>query len=146
MSKGTSGLFRHTSGANTTRAKLLAKAKEAVGKLIAETPNSYKKAMAVGAYDQRTGKTTAAFAGEIPNRIAPELRKRAEAIGGIGSHGLTDRNTVGVCAEFHVVNNLLLGGAKWEDIRLTPAIRPRTGQAIPYCANCQTMFHDLIEK
>ena len=102
--------------------------------------------MAAGAYDLETGKIVAAFAGEIPKRIHPELRKRAEAIGGIGSHGLTSRNTIGVCAEFHVVNSLLLGGCKWSDIKLTPAIRPRTGEIMPYCDNCLAMFSDLIEK
>lgn len=145
MSKGTSGLFHGTAGANATRSQLQEKTRETVAKLIASTPGSMKKAMVVGAYDERTGKTVAAFAGAIPNRIAPELRERAEAIGGLGTHGLTERNTVGVCAEFHVVNSLLLGGAKWEDIHLTPAIRPRTGQVMPFCDNCKAMFHDLID-
>lgn len=145
MSKGTSGLFHGTAGTNSTRSQLQEKTRETVSKLIANTPGSTKKAMVVGAYDERTGKTVAAFAGAIPNRIASELRERAEAIGGLGTHGLTERNTVGVCAEFHVVNSLLLGGAKWDDIHLTPAIRPRTGQVMPFCDNCKAMFHDLID-
>lgn len=145
MSKGSSGLFRGTAGANATRSQLQEKAQETVSKLIANTPGSKKKAIVVGAYDERTGKTVAAFAGEIPKRIAPELRERAEAVGGLGTHGLTERNTVGVCAEFHVVNRLLLGGAKWEDIHLTHARRPRNGQVIPFCDNCKAMFHDLID-
>ncbi len=101
--------------------------------------------MAVGAYDKNTGRIVAAFAGEIPKHIAPELIERASLIGGIGSHGVTERNTVGICAEFHVVNSLLLGGSKWEDIRLTPAIRPRTGKEMPFCDNCKIMFHDIID-
>lgn len=100
--------------------------------------------MAVSAYDSKTGKNVVAFAGEVPKRIHPELRKRAEKIGGIGTHGLISRNTVGVCAEFHAVNSLLLSGCKWSDIRLTPAIRPRTGTIMPYCDNCLAMFDDLI--
>ena len=122
------------------------RALEKVGNLISNTPGAKKKAMAVGAYDKSTGKSVAAFAGEIPKRIHPELRKRAEEIGGIGSHGVSNKNTVGVCAEFHVVNSLLLGGSKWSDIKLTPAIRPRTGEKMPFCANCLAMFGDLIDK
>jgi len=144
MSKGNSGLFKRTSGANVVLATLQAKAMDTIRSLVNNTPGSKKKAMVVGAYDIRTGKTIASFAGEIPKKIAPELLKRAESIGGIGTHGLTERNTVGVCAEFHVVNKLLLSGSKWEDIRLTPAIRPRNGQIIPYCDNCKAMFYDLI--
>ena len=120
--------------------------RRAVTLLIKNTPGSKKKSIAVGAYDKNTGKTIAAFAGEIPKNIAPELLRRASLIGGLGSHGVTNRNTVGVCAEFHAVNNLLLSGSKWEDIRLTPAIRPRTGKEMPFCDNCKTMFHDIIDK
>lgn len=145
MSKSNSGLFSETKGSKFSSARMRQKALEAVGKLIANTPGSNKKAMAVGAYDKSTGKAVAAFAGEIPKRIHPDLRKRAEEIGGVGNHGITSKNTVGVCAEFHVVNSLLLGGSKWSDIKLTPAIRPRTGEKMPFCANCLAMFNDLID-
>lgn len=145
MSKSSSGLFHGTAGSHASNKSLRDATRDTVNKLIANTPGSKKKAIAVGAYDKRTGKTVAAFAGEIPKRIHPELRKRAESIGGIGSHGLTARNIIGVCAEFHVVNSLLLGGAKWSDIRLTTPIRPRTGTEMPFCDNCKTMFADLIE-
>ncbi len=144
MSKPSSGLFHGTSGSHASASEKRNQALATVKKLIAETPGGKKKAMAVGAYDSKTGKNVAAFAGEIPKRIHPELRKRAEKIGGIGTHGLTSRNTVGVCAEFHAVNSLLLSGCKWSDIRLTPAIRPRTGTIMPYCDNCLAMFDDLI--
>lgn len=145
MSKSTSRLFPGTTGDNEAHSLLRAIAIETVYRLIKDTPGSKKKAVAVGAYDERTGRAVAAFAGDMPRKIAPELRNRAEAIGGLGSLGLTERNIVGVCAEFHVVNKLLLSGAKWEDIHLTPAIRPRTGQIIPFCANCKAMFYDLID-
>ena len=104
MSKSSSGLFHGTRGINASRSLMSQKTLETVGRLIQKTPGAKKKSMAVGAYDQSTGKMIAAFAGEIPKRIHPELRKRAETIGGIGSHGLSNKNTVGVCAEFHVVN------------------------------------------
>lgn len=146
MSKGNSGLFHGTSGSNASAKEKRQHAMQALNRLISDTPGGRRKSMAAGAYDLKTGKNAAAFAGEIPKRIHPELRRRAEAIGGIGTHGLTSRNIIGVCAEFHVVNSLLLGGSKWSDIRLTPAIRPRTGEAVPYCSNCLAMFRDLIEK
>ena len=114
--------------------------------LIGSVTGSRGKAMAVGAYDEKTGKTVAAFAGEIPKKIHPDLLKLAERVGAIGTLGVTDRNTVGVCAEFHVINDLLLSGSKLEDIRLTRAIRPRTGQFMPYCDNCRVMFSEIIER
>ena len=102
--------------------------------------------MAVGAYDIRTGKIPTTFAGKIPERIHPILRKRAESIGGIGTKGLSNKNTVGVCAEFHAVNNnLLLNGSRISDIKLVHAIRPRTKKGMPYCINCKIMFSDLIK-
>ena len=145
MSKGYSGLFKGTDGETTYRKELIISAKNAVKNLISKTPNSKKKAMVAGAYDIKTGKVSASFAGQIPKQIHPELIKRAASIGGIGSHGVTERNTVGVCAEFHVVNNLLNSGSKIENIRLIPAIRPRTGTAMPFCDNCKKMFSDLIK-
>lgn len=146
MSKGGSGLFNGTSGKRASLAQLRVKARRFVTQLIENTPGSRKRSIAVGAYDKNTGETVAAFAGEIPKYIAPELLERAVLIGGLGSHGVTERNTVGICAEFHVVNDLLLRGSKWEDIRLTPAIRPRTGKEMPFCDNCKIMFHDIIDK
>ncbi|MCR5719329.1 MAG: hypothetical protein K6F84_02085 [Lachnospiraceae bacterium] len=114
--------------------------------LIGSTSGSRGKAMAVGAYDEKTGKTVAAFAGEIPKKIHPDLLKLAERVGGVGSLGVTDRNTVGVCAEFHVINDMLLSDSKLEHIRLTRPIRPRTGQFMPYCDNCRAMFLEIIER
>ena len=86
-----------------------------------------------------------AFAGKIPDQIHPELIRRADKIGGIGSKGVSTKNTVGVCAEFQAVNTLLMNGSKISDIKLTHAIRPRTGKGHPYCANCKKMFSDLIK-
>jgi len=141
MSKGYSGLFSGTHGSRFLKEKTI----KTVQDLISNTPGGKGKSMAAGAYDAKTGKTVAAFAGPIPNKIAPELIKRAGEIGGIGTHGLTERNIVGVCAEFHVVNNLLLSGSKWFDIHLTVAIRPRTGKPMPFCDNCRSIFYDIID-
>lgn len=150
MSKPASNIVSGTSGANKIsqlkETILRNKTRSAVEKLINSTKDGKRKSIAVGAYNIATGKIVTSFAKEIPSKIHPELIKRANEIGGIGSHGLTERNTVGVCAEFQVVNKLLLQGSKWSDIRLTNAIRPRTGQKIPFCANCQKMFSDIIDK
>lgn len=79
------------------------------------------------------------------HEIAMEGTKLAERVGGVGTQGVTDRNTIGVCAEFHVINDMLLSGSKLEDIRLTRPIRQRTGQFMPYCDNCRVMFSEIIE-
>jgi hypothetical protein len=121
------------------------KLKVTVKSMISNRKGGKSKAMAVGAYDVTTGKTTASFAGSIPSTIHPELIERAKRIGGIGSLGVTSKNTLGVCAEFHAVNNLLLRGADISNIRLTQPIRPRTGKHMPFCDNCKKMFSDLID-
>lgn len=144
MSKGFSGLFRNTSGHKLNTNTLRDKAINAVEKLINSTPGGIKRAMAVGAYDIQTGEIVTSFAKAMPKRIHPELIKRADKIGGIGSLGVTDKNTVGVCAEFHVINSLLYKGSKLENIRLTPAYQPRTGKPRPYCNNCKAMFYDIM--
>lgn len=150
MSKPSSKLVSGTNGEKNfsliIQKHLHEKAEIVVQKLINSVKNGKQKSIVVGAYDFKSGAIVASFAQEIPKNIHPELLKRANEIGGIGSHGLTERNIVGVCAEFHVVNKLLLSGSKWSNIRLIKAIRPRTGQKIPFCANCQKMFYDIIEE
>ena len=141
MSKARSNLFPNT----TANDKILRGITyRAIHSMVINTKGGKGRSMAVGAYDVRTGKIVTSFAGNIPGQIHPELIARAKRIGGIGSRGLSTKNTVGVCAEFHVVNELLLSGSSISDIRLTHAIRPRTGKGRPYCINCKKMFSDLI--
>ena len=141
MSKARSNLFSNT----TANDKILRGITyRAIHSMVINTKGGKGRSMAVGAYDVRTGKIVTSFAGNIPGQIHPELIARAKRIGGIGSKGLSTKNTVGVCAEFHVVNELLLSGSSISDIRLTHAIRPRTGKGRPYCINCKKMFSDLI--
>ena len=141
MSKARSNLFPNT----TANDKILRGITyRAIHSMVINTKGGKGRSMAVGAYDVRTGKIVTSFAGNIPSQIYPELIARAKRIGGIGSKGLSTKNTVGVCAEFHVVNELLLSGSSISDIRLTHAIRPRTGKGRPYCINCKKMFSDLI--
>ena len=142
MCKGRSGLFPNSTANDRI---LRATTYKAIHSMIVNTKGGKGRSMAVGAYDIRTGAIVTAFAGNIPDSIHPELIKRADKIGGIGSKGVAPKNTVGVCAEFQVVNSLLLSGSKISDIKLTHAIRPRTGIGRPYCANCKIMFSDLIK-
>jgi len=67
-------------------------------------------------------------------------------IGEIGERTKHCKNIIGVCAEFHVVNKMLMAGCKLENIRLTYTVRCKNGiwQILPYCANCMILFKDLI--
>lgn len=149
MSKDSSGLFSGTSGARSTKSYSASMLKQRINKkiesAIKNTPGGKGKSMIIGAYDTKTGKTSVSFAGPIPKKIHPEVKKLADKIGGVGSHGLTDKNIVGVCAEFQTVNKMLWSGSKLADIKLTKPIRPRTGKEMPFCANCAKMFKDLID-
>ncbi|MFY7936309.1 MAG: DUF6443 domain-containing protein [Flavobacterium sp.] len=78
--------------------------------------------------------------GVIPTSIAPQLENAAAQIGGIGAKN--SGNTVGCCSEFRAANSLLLEYPQYgiQDLKITPAIRPRTGQVVPRCDNCGAMF------
>ncbi len=78
--------------------------------------------------------------GTIPAIIAPQLEEAASKVGGIGAKN--GGNTVSCCSEFRVANTLLLENPQYQikDLKITPAIRPRTGQIIPSCENCGAMF------
>ena len=144
MSKGRSGLFPNTKANDKM---LRATTYRSIRKMVVNTKGGKNRSMAVGAYDKRTGQLVTAFAQKPPDEanIHPELKKRADKIGGVGSKGLSTKNIVGVCAEFHAVNDLLNKGSKISDIKLTHAIRPRNGHGQPYCINCRKMFSDLIK-
>ncbi|WP_291581487.1 hypothetical protein [Clostridium sp. UBA6640] len=96
--------------------------------------------MAIGVYDLESGNVIADFAEEIPNNINSQLINKAKQIGGVGSKGVNRKNTVGACAEFRSVNQLLNTGNYIEDIRFTKAVRPRTGEVKPTCNNCLEVF------
>ena len=56
---------------------------------------------------------------------------------------------IGYCAEQNSANRLLLDkkdGVSLEDIRFSIAIRPKTGEVIPYCNNCKTLFSSLNDE
>ena len=133
--------------ANTTNSSEK-EAYQKIEKLIKDTSGGKKKAMVIAAYDEKTGKSVAAFAGAPPDEadVPEELLELCKRVGPIGSTGVTDHNTVGVCAEFQVVYQLLKSGSKLEDIKLTKAIRPRTGMYQDYCDNCKAMFAEIIAR
>ncbi|WP_217607280.1 DUF6443 domain-containing protein [Chitinophaga sp. GbtcB8] len=79
--------------------------------------------------------------GKIPSVIAPNLFNAAKKVGGVGAKNAG--NVVGCCGEFQTGNQLMLNNPalKPGDIKFTPAIRPRTGEAIPTCDNCKVIFN-----
>ncbi len=76
MSKGVSGLFHGTIGNNALAREMRLQALEAVNKLISDTPGGKRKSMASGAYDLKSGKVVAAFAGDIPKKSTQSCKKR----------------------------------------------------------------------
>jgi RHS repeat-associated protein len=128
------------SGLRAADAPIVAKAKEAL-KLFVDALNAagQRPATAVVAYDVKTGNMVTVTSGTVPTNIHPELAKLANEAGGLGVKTASG-NTVGCCAEFRGANELLQSGSRLEDIRFTDAIRPRNGQVIPACENCQAMF------
>ena len=103
-----------------------------------------KHPTAVGAYDAKLGRVSASFSGDVPDKISGSLIKRANRIGGIGSKGLTFSNVVGRCAEFRSANTLMLRGSRVNNIRFTDAVRPRTGEVVPACKNCTSIFKEAF--
>lgn len=91
------------------------------------------------AEDLVSGNVAARASAAPPSNIAPELNGAAERLGGVGAR-TSCGNVVGACSEFHAANEVLLQGAKLNNVRVTPAIRPRTGQVIPRCPNCEKIF------
>lgn len=86
------------------------------------------------------GQTAIATSGAPPTVVAPQLEEAAQSLGGMGAQ--TSAGTVGACCEVHAANDLLLQnpGASIQDVNLTPAIRPRTGETVSMCDNCQVIF------
>ncbi len=153
MSKPNSGLFKGTVGEKSENKKTEEELKEeainSVKELIAKTKKAKRRGAFVGAYDIETGHVEADVSGNVPENIHPELKELAEKrVGQINSNGLTKTNTVGRCAEFHVVNKMLNAGCEYKNIRLTKAFRfqheTKQWEAFPYCENCLGMFKEIL--
>ncbi len=128
-----------------------AKAEQVLGDYVARIPISERGsvATAVAAYNRQNGLIAIGTNGNIPSRIALPLSRAAENVGGVGHtfsvlqhNGRTYSLTVGRCAEFHAGNQLLLRtpGSTLSDIGFTNAVRPRTGEVIAPCINCEQMY------
>ncbi|MEG8232726.1 filamentous hemagglutinin N-terminal domain-containing protein [Pseudomonas orientalis] len=121
-------------------AKLLDDASHQLEQYIG-TFGKYKPPTVIGAVDPLTGRIVTTSSGAVPTTIAPELQAYADKLGGLGVK-TTCGNTLGRCAEFRAANELLLSnpGLKLNDIKFTPAVRPRTGEVVPRCENCTNIF------
>jgi RHS repeat-associated protein len=86
------------------------------------------------------GQTMVATSGNVPAKIAPSLQKAADKVGTVGQK--VNGNPLGCCAEFRAGNKLLLANpsAMPAQLKFTPAVRPRTGQIVPMCQNCTSVF------
>lgn len=104
------------------------------------------RAMAIAAYDIVTGNIAVAFSGTVPTRIHSSLSRAVKnsGVGNIGQSGQNTRNIIGACAEFRAANKLLQNGSKFENIRFTDPIRPRTRQRMSACDNCQHIFSSIL--
>jgi hypothetical protein len=79
--------------------------------------------------------------GDSPTRISPKLEKKLLLLGPL--RAIVNGFPVGCCAEARASNKVLLSYRilDVEDIRLTEAYRPRTGQRVPRCQNCRQTFY-----
>lgn len=121
-------------------AKLLDDASHQLEQYIG-TFGKYKPPTVIGAVDPLTGRIVTTSSGAVPTTIAPELQAYADKLGGLGVK-TTCGNTLGRCAGFRAANELLLSNPrlKLNDIKFTPAVRPRTGEVVPRCENCTNIF------
>jgi RHS repeat-associated protein len=110
-------------------------------KTAANELNASGRAPATVVGAELNGQTTIATSGAPPTNIASQLNSVVGELGGVGTKTASG-NTVGCCAEFQAGNKLLLENpsATPQQINFTDAIRPRTGQVVPMCENCQTTF------
>jgi filamentous hemagglutinin len=96
----------------------------------------------VAAYDTTSGATAVGTSGPLSRlgAINPDLAAAADQVGGVGAVNPAAPSPVGCCAEFDAANQLMNQGSLLDNINFTDAIRPRTGDVVPKCENCQAMF------
>jgi filamentous hemagglutinin len=101
-------------------------------------------AVMVGAYDATSGATAVGTSGPLSRlgTINPDLAAAADQVGGVGAMNPGAHSPVGCCAEFDAANQLMNDGSSLDNIRFTDAIRPRNGDVVPKCENCEKMFPD----
>lgn len=67
-------------------------------------------------------------------------------LGTIGTFTSKVKHPIGYCAEQNVANRLMLVTNKhFSEVQFSLAIRPKTGEIVPYCDNCKTLFNQLSD-
>jgi RHS repeat-associated protein len=135
----TGGAGRAGSGMTTLKElPALANAQNALEATVAVT--SSKTATVVGAYDVQTGAVAVGKSGAGLNPVNPQVAAAAQRAGGLGTRNPGVPGVVGQCAECNAANTLANQGSNVKNVRFTPAVRPRTGEVVPKCPNCEKMF------
>lgn len=71
-------------------------------------------------------------------------------LGKIGTKINETNPPIGYCAEQNVANRLLLDSDEnivdFSELMFSVALRPNTGEMIPYCENCKTLFNQLKDE
>lgn len=76
----------------------------------------------------------------------PILENALNQLGVVGQHAINGcPYPIGNCAEPHAANKLIRDNnhARLNQVLFSSALRPRTQQVIPYCANCRAIFPNL---
>lgn len=67
-----------------------------------------------------------------------------KTLGTIGTFTQNVDHPIGYCAEMNVANRLMLATDEpYQDAKFSIAIRPKTGEVIPYCDSCKSHFTQL---
>ncbi len=129
--------------ATTSAASASANLEKQVVNVSTEMANNGRYPAAVVGASASDGSIAIRSSGKIPEIVAPKLQTAAKAVGGVGN--VNAGNVVGCCAEFKAANVLMLNNPTLvpTKINFTPAIRPRTGEFVPPCKNCITIFPQL---
>lgn len=70
-----------------------------------------------------------------------------QTLGTIGTFTRNVNHPIGYCAEMNVANRLMLATDEpYQDAKFSIAIRPKTGEIIPYCDNCKSLFSQLNDE
>lgn len=73
------------------------------------------------------------------------LEHKMQSLGTIGHPTKYDDNVLGNCAEQHSANNYMnqYNEPCLSNLHFSPTIRPRTGQIIDACGNCEQIFPNI---
>lgn len=110
--------------------------------------NNYTKfelvSMAIGCLGNKASSFGTSYRCIHDNACHHQLRKRLQELGAIGSvKNERTSNVIGKCAEVKAANHVLKGEKNLyiNDLKFSPARRPRTLQRHQACPNCQATFN-----